>query len=163
MDFFQGVVETYLRADRALFLNSQFCLQINDAPNPDRSGLHWYVDVVAIDFRSKQIFLCEISYSKGLSDLFKRLMAWRKHWPEVRIALSRDAFLPGFDVRPWVFIPEREIGRFVKRFPPSDFIDQQMPCPRLTNLEAVVPWGYRSWNRLGEPEKSTLVPEAMRF
>ncbi|WP_223670515.1 hypothetical protein [Xanthomonas citri] len=38
MDHFEGVVLDYLRADRALFVNSQCCIQLNEGANPDTSG-----------------------------------------------------------------------------------------------------------------------------
>ena len=41
MDHFEGVVLDYLRADRALFVNSQCCIQLNEGANPDTSGPHW--------------------------------------------------------------------------------------------------------------------------
>jgi hypothetical protein len=30
----------YLPADRAVFVNTEFCIQINQAANPDNSGPH---------------------------------------------------------------------------------------------------------------------------
>lgn len=51
MDYYQNVVIDYLRADRALFVNAECCIQVNPASNPDASGPHWYCDAVAADFR----------------------------------------------------------------------------------------------------------------
>ncbi|WP_407469232.1 hypothetical protein ABFU38_05100 [Xanthomonas campestris pv. raphani] len=51
MDHFEGVVLDYLRADRALFVNSQCCIQLNEGANPDTSGPHWYCDAVAVSFK----------------------------------------------------------------------------------------------------------------
>jgi hypothetical protein len=75
MDFYEGVILDYIRADRALFLNTQTCIQVNPAGNPDRSGPHWYCDAVVVDFRCQSIFLAEVSYSSSLYDLAKRLRA----------------------------------------------------------------------------------------
>lgn len=94
MDYYQGVVADYLRADRSVFLNTEFCLQVNDAPNPDLSGPHWYVDILAIDMELQAIFLCEITYSQSLSGLVKRLKAWQENWASIPPALHRDASLP---------------------------------------------------------------------
>jgi len=44
MDYYQGVVLDYLRADRAIFINAECCIQLNEAHNPDSSGPHWYCD-----------------------------------------------------------------------------------------------------------------------
>jgi hypothetical protein len=42
MDYFQGVVTDYLRANRATFVNTECCIQLNPGPNPDTGGPHWY-------------------------------------------------------------------------------------------------------------------------
>jgi hypothetical protein len=64
-DYYEPVVVNYLRADRAIFVNTECCVQLNQADNPDTSGDHWYCDAVALDLRAKAVFLCEISYAKG--------------------------------------------------------------------------------------------------
>jgi hypothetical protein len=51
VDHFESVVVDYLRADRALFVNPQCCIQLNPGSNPDTSGPHWYCDVVAVSLR----------------------------------------------------------------------------------------------------------------
>lgn len=40
MDYFEGVVFEFLRADRTLFINTQCCIQLNPGDNPDTSGPH---------------------------------------------------------------------------------------------------------------------------
>jgi hypothetical protein len=107
MNYYESVVIDYLRADRAVFVNTECCIQKNQADNPDASGPHWYCDAVAVDFRSKKIFLCEVSYSTQLVNLVKRLKGWHENWDDVRKALVRDCFLPeSWPVRPWLFVPE---------------------------------------------------------
>jgi hypothetical protein len=32
MDYYQGVVLDYLRADRAIFINAECCIQLNKSP-----------------------------------------------------------------------------------------------------------------------------------
>jgi hypothetical protein len=49
MDYYENVMMHYLRSDRAIFVNSESCIQLNQASNPDKSGLHWYCDAVAAD------------------------------------------------------------------------------------------------------------------
>lgn len=159
MNFYENVVIDYLRADRALFINSQCCIQINDALNPDASGPHWYSDAIGVDFRNNSIFLCEISYGAQLADLTKRLRAWNENWDGVKAALARDCKVPvSWPVRPWLFIPEGAIPVLLKRL---DQIDKQSGlrfAPKVTPLEMVQPWKYRSWNRIGEAEKPGLLP-----
>src|SRR5439155_14984497 len=104
MNYYESVVLDYLRADRALFVNTECCIQINPADNPDKSGPHWYCDAVAVDFRSKTIFLFEISYGSQLADLTKRLKDWHENWEGVRRALARESFLPElWPVLVWLF------------------------------------------------------------
>lgn len=39
MDCHQGVVTDYLRADRAIFVNTECCIQLDDGHNP-KGGRH---------------------------------------------------------------------------------------------------------------------------
>jgi hypothetical protein len=158
VDYFQGVVTDYLRADRAVFVNTECCIQLNPGANPDASGPHWYCDAVAVDFRESTIFLCETSYSKSLSALLKRLEGWNVNWQLLRAALVRDCFVPGeWPVRPWVFIPAgcRDVlDKGIAKILGSE--SQQMPEPKVTSLEDVVPWKYPSWNRLAISEAKNV-------
>jgi hypothetical protein len=126
--------------------------------HPDTSGPHWYCDAVAVDFRESAIFLCEISYSKSLSALLKRLEGWNANWNLLRAALVRDCSVPReWSVRPWVFIPDgcRDVlGKGLAKFLCAE--EQQMPDPKVTNLEDVVPWKYESWNRLAASEAKNV-------
>lgn len=143
MDYFQGVVAEYLRADRSVFINTEFCLQINDAPNPDQSGAHWYVDILAVDMNLQTIFLCEITYSKSLAGLMKRLKGWQENWSQIPLALQRDASLPDWQVRPWIFIPAILTNSFQRQLQLA-FGSQAgaMPPPIVTPLEDTQPWNY---------------------
>jgi hypothetical protein len=164
MNYYESVVMDYLRADRAIFINTECCVQLNQADNPDMSGPHWYCDAVAADFRTQTIYLCEISYSNQLSDLTKRLKGWHENWHMVRAALTRDSYLPkDWPVRPWLFVPEASIPLLLRRF--EQFAGSAVALhflPRITPLELVQPWRYRSWNRIGEAAKSPIIPEAMQ-
>ena len=108
MDYFEGVVIDYLRADRSLFINTQCCVQLNEGFNPDTSGPHWYCDAVAVNIKNKAAFLCEITYASSPVSLFKRLDAWTSNWPQLRAALARDSGIPQeWAVTPWVFRPSQ--------------------------------------------------------
>ena len=170
MDYYEGVAIDYLRADRTLFVNTECCIQITPGHNPDK-GTHWYCDALVADFRSKAVFLCEISYSVQLSDLTKRLKAWHDNWDGIRGALARDCALPNewlARLRPWLFVREESIPNLLKRLSkigdgPPEFV------PRITPLAMVQPWLYCSWNRVGEIAccsrhtctKPGSIPEAM--
>ena len=153
MDFYQGVVTDYLRADRAVFVNTECCIQLNPGDNP--VGPHWYCDAVAVNMRERQVFLCEITYSKTLDALVKRLAGWRSHWPALCLAIVRDLCVPAdWPVRPWVFIPsDREVllERKLAKLPAAvSDASAQMPAPKVTHLERVAPWNFNSWNRKAE-------------
>jgi hypothetical protein len=90
MNYYESVVFDYLRADRTIFLNAEYCIQINPGDNPDTSGPHWYCDAVALNFHAKEVCLCEISYEAHLYGLIKRLKGWHDNWNEVCDAFRRD-------------------------------------------------------------------------
>jgi hypothetical protein len=151
VNYYESVVIDYLRADRAIFLNAEYCIQLNPADNPDKSGPHWYCDAVALDFRSKKIFLCEISYDAGLGGLIHRLKGWNANWDRVRSALARDCFLAvQWPITPWLFVPRDRIDLLKKRL--VEISNGQPPkfVPKITPLEKVQPWLYPSWNRNGQ-------------
>lgn len=166
MDYYEGIVLEYLRADRSIFLNPQCCIQLNESSNPDMSGPHWYCDAVAADFRAKTVFLCEVTFSRPPAALIKRLKAWRQHWPMICGALARDCSLPEiWPVRPWIFIPEELVEAAVFKIRAICVEEQEtsaMPLPRITTLEMVQPWRYRSWDRQGERDKTDLIPDDMK-
>jgi hypothetical protein len=152
MDFYQGIVTDYLRADRAMFVNTECCIQLNQGDNPDTSGPHWYCDAVAINLRDKAVFLCEITYSVTLADLANRLGAWNEHWGALCQTLVRDLHVcSDWPVRPWVFIPEERLPLFerkLSRLFREEHGTDGMARPKVTSLESVAPWKYRSWNHV---------------
>jgi hypothetical protein len=87
MDYCQRLVSDYLRADRALFLNEQCMIQLEECHNPDKTR-HWLCDVVAADFKAKKIWLCEVTYDRSLTGLTKRLREWLEQWDSVCAARS---------------------------------------------------------------------------
>jgi hypothetical protein len=167
MDYFQGVVTEYLRADRAMFINTECCIQLNPGANPDRSGPHWYCDAVAVNLRAQQVHLCEVSYSKTLGALNKRLISWASSWSLLRSALVRDCGLrQEWPVQPWLFVPhdlrallDKKLTKIAKIGAASG----QMPFPTITVLEDVTPWKCNSLNKTTRPAAQipnyTLSPQ----
>lgn len=149
MDHFESVVVEYLRADRSLFVNSQCCIQLNAGQNPDTSGPHWYCDAVALSLKAQAAYLCEITYANPPNSLFKRLTGWDKDWPLLRVALERDSGVPAsWSLTPWIFVPQALVPR-VDSFLATLSLSE-MPRPRITHLESIMPWHYRSWDRSTE-------------
>ena len=158
MDYFQDVVIEYLRADRAMFINAECCIQLNPGENPDKTGLHWYCDAVAVNLRSRNVFLCEVTYAKSLTALMHRLTGWSENWPQLKVALARDCALPtDWTVRPWIFIPQdlrQLLNQKLDKLPNLGIEDVNMPRPDITDLEKVLPWKYKSWNRNQDEDDS---------
>ena len=162
MDFYQGVVVDYLRADRSLFLNPECFVQIKPGSAPPK-GASWYCDILAADFETKTVFLCEVTYSSTLQALLTRLKAWNDHWEEIRAALVHDSKLPeSWPVRPWLFVPEKCLEPLCKGL-------EQIACkeplrfrPLITTLEMVQPWTYNQYDRHGEMGKPDCIPAEMR-
>jgi hypothetical protein len=150
MGYFQEVVTEYLRADRAVFVNTECLIQLH--PNDvSTKGAHWYCDAVAVNFREKSVHLCEVSYSTTLHALGSRLQTWAKNWPALCAALARDSHVPiDFKFEPWVFIPQSRhevLNKRVAACPNLENISVRMPTPRVTYLESVAPWQYPTWDR----------------
>ena len=167
MDYYQNVVIDYLRANRSTFVNTEYCIQLNPMANPDQSGPHWYCDALALDLNSQTAFLCEVSYARHLNDLTKRIKSWHESWELLLAALGRDSSMGkiglGWPVRPWLFVPEERVKLLLRRF---DQIAEGKPlrfAPRITPLEMVQPWQYCSWNRDGEKQKTSAIPDGMQI
>jgi hypothetical protein len=162
MDYFQGVVTEFLRADRAVYVNTECLLQLDLGDSPPK-GRHWYCDAVAVNFRESTVYLCEVSYSKGLSSLVARLSAWDTYWSELGAAIARDCAIPtSWAIQPWVFIPEARQATLDKKLAPilaTVREGKRMPKPRVTFLEAVTPWKYRSWDRKSDALEAAAVQD----
>jgi hypothetical protein len=162
MNYYESVVIDYLRADRALFVNTECCIQINAGHNPDKSGPHWYCDAVVADFRSRSVFLCEISYSVNLADLIQRLNSWHDNWAGVQAGLERDSRLPKewfVRLQPWLFVPERCVPILQKGMSKIGNGAPKFDL-KITYLEKVQPWLYCSWDRNSETTDAPSIPEA---
>lgn len=149
LDYFQGVVTEYLVADRAAYVNTELLIQL-DEKSPLK-GRHWYCDAAAISFREKKMYLCEVTYSKSMSALSNRLLAWSIHWGELVAALKRDCRIPDdWQIEPWVFIPEKyspALKRKIISLADDHNSINGMPYPRIIFLEDVMPWKYVTWDR----------------
>jgi hypothetical protein len=155
MDYFQGVVMEYLRADRSCFVNPEFWIRGNLERPHERP--HWFVDVLAVSMRDKAVYLCEVTYAKQPRALARRLHSWRQHWEVINETLKHDAFIDKeWPLVPWVFAPPTTL----------DFIKVELfklfPEARTTNLETVLPWLYCTYDRKpeahDEPKEVRPVP-----
>jgi hypothetical protein len=162
VNYYESVVMDCLRADRAIFVNAEFCIQTNKAANPDNSGPHWYCDAVALDFRHKEIFLCEISYATNLGALINRVKAWNVNWDGVRCALARECFLAEqWPITSWLLVPLGRVDFLKRRL--AEIANGQRPAlvPKITALKEVQPWLYSSWNRNGEDSTQVTITDGI--
>ncbi|MBL9062547.1 hypothetical protein [Tabrizicola sp.] len=163
---FETVPFHYLRADRRLFVNSEYLLQLDDVENPDtQPGRHWFVDALVFEPGRNRLFLCEFSFSKSLGGLKKRLEAWAAHWDAVKAAVVRDSALDAdVSLRPWAFVPEECIPALLRIAEASGFDGSipDRPPIKITNLEMTLPWKYRFWKRTDEARKPDSIPATMR-
>jgi hypothetical protein len=97
-----------------------------------------------LNFRSKEIFLCEISYAVHLADLIKRLKGWHDNWDGVTLALVRDSFISemSWPVRPWLFVPKERVPLLEERLGEIANGQALKFVPKITPLEDVQPWRY---------------------
>jgi hypothetical protein len=175
VDYYQGVVLDYLRTDRTVFVNPECCIQLKKCRTPAK-GEHWYCDAVVLDFGGDPpkppppptVFLCEVSYAKGLGTLIHRLKQWAEHWDGadgVRKAVARECMVPeDWPVRPWLFVPQEWVDKLVARVNLMIGADgHPIFRPRMTTLESVQPWHRKSWlHRDCDTDKSKSgIPEEM--
>lgn len=147
MDFFQGIVAEYLRADRGMFVNPEILLQLDPGASL-KKGRHWYCDLMAVSLRQKSVYLCEVTYSSSVAALIKRLGAWQSNWQDLRLALQRDCGVDAeWSVSPWVFLPESRQITYEQKLAKLVSLGDGMPEPKLTFLEDVLPWKYCTWDR----------------
>jgi len=134
-----------------MFVNTECCIQLNPGANPDRTGPHWFCDAVAVNLRDEAVFLCEVTYSKTLGALNKRLVSWASSWNLLCSALVRDCGVRSdWPVRPWLFVPhdlQKPLEQRLLKISNMGDGPEQMPRPKTTELEEVTPWKYKSWNR----------------
>lgn len=157
MDYFQGVVTEYLRANRSTFVNTEYLIQLDEGATPLKAR-HWYCDALAVNFEHSTVYLCEVTYSKTMSALLSRLHAWAVHWDGVCKSIARDSKLTGtWAFRPWLFVPEASQPLLLRKLalsPNTDLPHHGMPAPLINTLESVASWNYCTWDRKHELAES---------
>jgi hypothetical protein len=172
-DYYQGIVEDYLRADRATFVKPECLIQIEPGRRPPK-GSSWYCDALAVNFRSEPaaIYLCEVTYSETPHALIKKLKAWNGNWSKIGKALVDDCHLPignrDKQVRPWLFVPEDKDGKQCAKKLVEALKEIQNSIglkftPLITTLEMVQPWKYPDDRKSERVElKPDFIPEEWR-
>ena len=143
MDYYhQGAVEGFLRANRSVFVNAEFLLQISEKPTDmPKKGEHWFIDFLAVNLVTKECNLCEITYAKKTPALIRRLISWKAHWNRITSALQECAGIPGnYVFRPWLFVPAREAEALCNR---ADGLLFGGLSPFISTLEKIAPWAHK--------------------
>jgi hypothetical protein len=145
MDYFQGVVMEYLRADRACFVNPEFWIRGN-LEHPHEKP-HWFVDVLAISMRDKAAYLCEVTYAKQPRAMLRRLHSWKENWELINKTLREDACIDnGWPLIPWVFAPSLTMAIV------EPVLKELFSNGRAMTLEKVLPWLYCTYDRKPEAQ-----------
>jgi hypothetical protein len=140
MDYFQGVVLEYLRADRGCFVNPEFWLRGNPKSAHDRP--HWFVDVLAVHMKFKTVFLCEVTFARQPRALIQRLRSWKDNWQIVNDTLKEDTGIDkSWPVIPWIFASPVAMNIIKPE------LTKLFPQARDTLLTEVVPWEYCTYDR----------------
>lgn len=143
MDYFQGVVMEYLRADRSCFVNPEFWIRGN-LEHPHEKP-HWFVDVLAVSMRDSAVYLCEVTYAKQPRALARRLRSWKEHWELIDGTLRADAHIhKDWPLIPWVFAPTATLAII------KPDLKELFPEAKATDLERVMPWLYCTYDRKPE-------------
>jgi hypothetical protein len=155
MAYYQDIVVDYLRENRAVFVNTECCIQLNEGTN-NNIGPHWYCDALAVDFGQKAVYLCEVTYAKGVAALLKRLSQWNTHWSGIQASLVRDCkVFPDWSVTPWLFMPDAfqvEALAKIRTFSPVRGVEGRMPVPQMSSLESIVPWNLTRHATVARPK-----------
>ena len=113
MDYYQGVVQEYLTADRRIFISPEYLIDLDEGRGSQK-GRSWFVDILAIDFSDSTVTLCEVTLSKTPSALLTRLRGWSNAWLEVQHCSASTSRLPtGMTFAVRVFTPGHD-GRVDK-------------------------------------------------
>jgi hypothetical protein len=157
VDYFQAVVTEYVRANRSLFVNPEYFLPLDPGVKQPTKGRSWYVDLVAVSFKAKTVFLCEITYAQTPASLTERLASWRPMWTAIVEAIKRDTRVPiDWHVRPWLFLPESKIEKFLGKMGTFPAV------PLITPLEMTMPWKYSNFDLIEEGPKPECIPVEMQ-
>jgi hypothetical protein len=150
MDHYKNVVIDYLQSDRAVFVNEECCLQLDD-PTAEKSGNRCACDAVAIDLRHGAVYLCETALDEQIPSLLRKLTAWTKNWDRVKISLQQNCKVPAdWRVHVWLFVPKDSIEVLDEKLEHLRHTAGARFKVKITALEDVQPWRASTWERCEE-------------
>ncbi len=147
MDHYKAVVMDHIQADCALFVNTEYRIQLDGAAD-QKQPEHCSCDAVAIDLRHKAVYLCDAAFECKLPSLIDKLTAWTKNWDSIKTALQRDCRVPAsWRIYAWLFVPKDSIEILDGKLEELRQSNGPKFKVKITALEDVQPWRTSSWSR----------------
>jgi hypothetical protein len=148
MNHYKAVVMDYLQSDRAVFVNEECCLKLDDLADAEKRTERCACDAVALDLRHGAVYLCETALDDHVPSLLRKLAVWTKNWDLVKAALHRECKAPAeWRVHVWLFVPKNSIETIEEKLEQMRQTVGARFKVKLTALEDVQPWQSSSWDR----------------
>ncbi|MCY4460434.1 MAG: hypothetical protein OXC26_08575 [Albidovulum sp.] len=142
MDYYQSVVAQWLVSDGRTLLAEEYYLRtshVTEFKHSDQECL--WPDMVAVRLNDKEVFLCEVTWSRGWSRIEEKLENYADRMPSIRESIECWLGIPqDFELRIWYFVPEGHIEKIKAKKPPGLKLD-------FTALEEIKPWTYTHGQR----------------
>lgn len=151
MDHYKTVVMDYLQSDRAVFVNEECCLKLDNLADAEKRTERCACDAVALDLRHAAVYLCEAAVGDQISPLLKKLTVWTRNWDQVMAALQAQCKAPAnWRVHVWLFVPKSSIEMLQQKLEQMRQTTGARFKVKLTALEDVQPWRSSTWDRCEE-------------
>jgi hypothetical protein len=148
MEHYKSVVMDYLQADKAVFVNAEYCVRFPEPGDPEKLEHHCACDAVAVDLRHGAVYLCETAFEHKLQSLMKKLSAWTRNWEAIKSALQQDCKVPAsWRVHVWLFVPRDSIQGLDGKLEQLRHTIGSKFKVKITALEDVQPWQSSNWER----------------
>ena len=133
--YYEEAVATWLVADGRTLIAPQYPVRIN-APTAD-TPVTW-PDILAVRPKDKEVFLCEVSWSRDWTRHCQKFTKYRDHRENIHASLEHWLGVGGeeWQLSVWYFVPEKHVEK----------IEGMMGCAglplKVTALESIKPWTY---------------------
>ncbi len=132
---YEEAVSTWLVADGRTLIAPQYPVRIGEAT---RSKPVRWPDILAVRPKDRQIFLCEVTWSKDWSRLCRKIDEYHDRLDDIRTSLDHWLGIgcAEWQVSVWYFVPEAHVDKIGSRRPyDGSFL-------KVTPLESIKPWTY---------------------
>ncbi len=150
----EETVETWLVADGRTLVAPQYALGIGT--DPEIKDPYRWPDILAVRPKDREILLCEVTWSKGWSDLRKKISGYRSHSNNIRAGLKHWLGIGDekWRIEIWYFVPQENVGHFMSNVIHHKTIENDDGMAvKVVPLEETVPWKYVwGWRESYVPE-----------